>query len=69
MDEIGLDLDSPITLMIDNKSAICLANNPMYQNKANTSILSITGLVKKWELKMEYFISYILELITWWQIY
>ena len=30
MDEIGLALDRPITLFMDSKSAICLANNPIY---------------------------------------
>ena len=34
MDEIGFDLDGPITLLMDSKSAICLANNPMYHKRS-----------------------------------
>ena len=30
MDKIGFDLDEPITLLMDSKSAVCLANNLMY---------------------------------------
>ena len=34
MDEIGLSLDRPITLFMDSKSALCLANNPMYHKRS-----------------------------------
>ena len=34
IDEIGFDLDGPITLLMDSKSAICLANNTMYHKRS-----------------------------------
>ena len=34
LDEIGLPLDRPITLFMDSKSALCLANNPMYHKRS-----------------------------------
>ena len=34
MNEMQFQYDSPITLYMDSKSAICLANNPMYHKRS-----------------------------------